>query len=109
MYIVIINFRDQNSLKLNEQLLGYFMVYFCIIIKFDGSMLSLKYAGRQDGFSSVFVFIVIVVSLVANELFLINYQRHSHYLGSSFLLPSASTENFVFSGKLFFFFLTYCF
>lgn len=82
---------------------AYFVVYFCVIIKFDGSMHSLKYTARQDGFSSVFVFIVIIVSLVANEFFLMNYQRHSRYLGSSRLLPSTNIENFVFSGKLFVF------
>lgn len=83
MYIVIINFRDQNSLKLNEQLLGYFMVYFCIIIKFDGSMLSLKYAGRQDGFSSVFVFIVI------------------SFLSSQWIIPNEFSKALTLSGFLF--------
>lgn len=45
--------------------MGYFMVYFCIAIKFaSGYIRSLKYAGRQDGFRVFFVFIVIVLSLV---------------------------------------------
>lgn len=58
--------------------MGCFLVYFCVIIKFEsGYMPSRKYAGRQNGFGCFFSFVLIViVSLVANELFLMNYQRH---------------------------------
>lgn len=84
--------------------MGYFVVYFCIIIKFEsGYMHSLQYAGRQDGFRFL-VFIVIVLSLVDNELFLMNYQRHRWYLGSSFPLTSSSGENFIFLKNFFCFF-----
>lgn len=83
--------------------MGYFVVYFCIIIYLrvgtciPSSMLEGKMA------SGFFVFIVNVLSLVDNELFLMNYQRHQCYLGSSFPLTSSSVENFIFLKSFFFF------
>lgn len=81
--------------------MGYFVVYFYIIIKSEsGYTHALKYAGRQDG--SGLLCIIPVVSLGAIELLLADDQRHSQHLGSSFPLTSSRVENFVFSGKAFF-------
>lgn len=83
--------------------MDYFVVYFCIIIYLGvgtcipSSMLEGK---MVSGF--FFVFIVIVLSLVDNELFLMNYQRHQCYLGSSFPLISSSAKNFIFLKSFFF-------